>query len=67
MGKGQVTDGIYSKGMEHLKIAAELDPDNGEVASALPVRFTVFFVVLLSEYVEPNPLFLAVGWAGLLP
>ena len=35
MGKGQVTDGIYSKGMEHLKIAAELDPDNGEVASAL--------------------------------
>ena len=35
MGKGQVTDGIYSKGMEHLKIAAELDPDNGEVALAL--------------------------------
>ena len=35
MGKGQVTDGIYSKGMEHLKIAAELDPDNEEVASAL--------------------------------
>lgn len=30
-----MTDGIYSKGMEHLKIAAELDPDNGEVALAL--------------------------------
>ena len=35
MGKGQVADGIYSKGMEHLKIAAELDPDNEEVALAL--------------------------------
>jgi hypothetical protein len=35
MGKGQVTGGIYSKGMEHLKIAAELDPDNEEIASTL--------------------------------
>ena len=31
MGKGEVSDGIYCKGMEDVKIGGELDGDNGEV------------------------------------
>lgn len=35
LGKGMVTHNLFSKGMEHLKIAAELDPNNAEIAEAL--------------------------------
>lgn len=34
-GKGMVANNLFSKGMEHLKIAAELDPHNTEIAEAL--------------------------------
>lgn len=34
-GKGMVTNNLFSKGMEHLKIAAELDPSNREIAEAV--------------------------------
>ncbi len=34
-GKGMITNNLFSKGMEHLKIAAELDPDNPEITEAL--------------------------------